>query len=84
MCMFDRRLQILIDEPRFRRVATAARLRKTSVSEVIRDAIDQALPADLEKKRAAWEELQKAKPIPLPKTVKELKAEMRESRGRLT
>lgn len=81
--MFDRRLQILIDEPRFRRVAAAARLRKTSVSEVIRAAIDQALPADLEKKRAAWEELQKAKPIPLPKTVKELKAEMRESRGRL-
>lgn len=81
--MFDRRLQILIDEPRFRRLATAARLRKVSVSAVIRDAIDQALPGDLEKKRAAWEELQKAKPIPLPKTVKELKAEMRESRGRL-
>ena len=81
--MFDRRLQILIDEPRFRRLTTAARLRKVSVSAVIRDAIDQALPGDLEKKRAAWEELKKAKPIPLPDTVEELKAEIRESRGRL-
>ena len=81
--MFDRRLQILIDEPRLRRLAAAARLRRTSVSAVIRDAIDQALPADLEKKRGAWEELQKAKPISLPKTVRELKAEIRESRGDL-
>ena len=53
------------------------------MSAVIRDAIDQALPGDLEKKRAAWEELKKAKPIPLPDTVEELKAEIRESRGRL-
>ncbi len=81
--MFERRLQILIDEPRFRRLATAARLRKMSVSAVIRDAIDVALPGDLEKKRAAWAELQKAEPIPLPDTVEELKAEIRESRGRL-
>jgi hypothetical protein len=81
--MFERRLQILIDEPRFRRVATAARLRSTSVSAVIRDAIDMALPGDLEKKRAAWDDLQKAEPIPLPDTVEELKAEIRDSRGRL-
>jgi len=83
MHMLERRLQILLDDARYRRVATAAKQRKTSVAAVIRDAIDQALPGGLEKKRAAWEELQKAEPMPVPETVEELKAEIRESRGRL-
>ena len=83
MHMLERRLQILLDDARYRRVATAAKQRKTSVAAVIRDAIDQALPGDLEKKRAAWEELQKSEPMPVPETVEELKAEIRESRGRL-
>jgi hypothetical protein len=81
MLMLERRLQILLDDARYRRLAAAARERKTSVAAVVRDAIDQALPADLEKKRAAWEELKKAKPIPLPETVEELKRELDEIRG---
>jgi hypothetical protein len=81
MLMLERRLQILLDEGRYRRIAAAARARKTSVAAVVRDAIDQALPADLEKKRAAWEELKKAEPIPLPDTVEELKRELRDTRG---
>jgi hypothetical protein len=60
----------------------AARERKTSVAAVIRDAIDQALPADLEDKRAAWEELKNAEPMPVPETVEELKAELDETRSR--
>jgi len=83
MHMLERRLQILLDDARYRRVATAAKERKTSVAAVIRDAIDQALPGDPEKKCAAWEELLKAEPMPVPETVEELKAEIRESRGRL-
>jgi hypothetical protein len=82
MHMLDRRLQILLDEPRYRRVSTAARERKTSVAAVIRDAIDQALPADLEDKRAAWEELKRAEPMPVPETVEELRAELDEIRSR--
>jgi hypothetical protein len=78
MCMFERRLQILIDEPRYRRLAAAARERRQSVSAVIRDAIDIALPADLARKRAAWEEIKKAKPMDVPETVEELKAELEE------
>ena len=78
MCMFERRLQILIDEPRYRRLAAAARERRQSVSAVIRDAIDFALPADLARKRAAWEEIKKAKPMDVPETVEELKAELEE------
>jgi hypothetical protein len=82
MHMLDRRLQILLDEPRYRRVSAAARERKTSVAAVIRDAIDQALPADLEDKRAAWEELKRAEPMPVPETVEELRAERDEIRSR--
>jgi hypothetical protein len=78
MCMFDRRLQVLIDEPRYRRLAAAARERRQSVSSVIREAIDVAFPADLAKKRAAWEEIKKAKPMDVPETVEELKAELEE------
>ena len=82
MCMLERRLQILLDDARYRRVAAAARERKTSVAAVIRDAIDQALPVDLERKRAAWAEIKKAEPMPVPETVEELKAELAELHGR--
>lgn len=82
MRMFERRLQILLDDRRYRRVAAAARERKTSVAAVIRDAIDQALPADLAAKRAAWEELKQVEPMPVPQTVEELKAEIDELHDR--
>jgi hypothetical protein len=81
MCMYERRLQILIDEPRYRRLAAAARERRQSVSSAIREAIDVAFPAGLPQKRAAWDELKKAKPMPVPETAEELKAELEELRG---
>ena len=77
----ERRLQILLDEERYRRLSAAARLRDTSVAAVIRDAIDQALPADLERKRRAADALLAAQPAPVPETVAELKAELDEIRG---
>lgn len=79
MCMYDRRLQILLDDARYRRVAAAAKARKTSVAAVIRDAIDQALPVHLEAKRRAAEELLAAEPVDLPGP-EELKREIREAR----
>jgi hypothetical protein len=36
----ERRVQILLDEPRYRRVASEARRRRVSVATVVRDAID--------------------------------------------
>jgi hypothetical protein len=81
MHMLERRLQVLLDEGRYRRVTLAARQRKTSVGAVIRDAIDQALPVDLEQKRRAGDELLAAEPIPVPETIEELKAEIRAARG---
>jgi len=79
--MYDRRLQILLDEPRFRRVEAAARERRLSVAAVIREAIDVALPVDLESKRAAADAILAAEPMDVPDTVEELKAELDELRG---
>lgn len=81
MCMFERRLQILLDDARYRRVEAAARERQTSVAAVIRDAIDVALPVDLELKREAIHRILEADPIPVPATVEELKRELDEARG---
>jgi hypothetical protein len=81
MLMLDRRLQILLDDARYRRLAATAQERGTSVAAVVRDAIDLALPADLAKKRAALEAILAAEPMPVPKTVEELKAELDELRS---
>jgi hypothetical protein len=80
MCIYDRRLQILLDEPRYRRVTAIARERKTSVAAVIREAIDLLAPADCSK-RAAWKRIQAAEPMPVPDP-DELKAELEEIRLR--
>ena len=81
MHILDRRVQILLDEPRYRRVEAAARARGTSVAAIIREAIDFAVPTDLERKREAWEELQRAEPMEVPATIEELKAELDEIRS---
>ena len=70
----------MIDEPRYRRVAARARQRNMSVSAVIRDAIDAAIPADVAKKRTALEEVLAAEPVPMP-DVEDLKAELDEIRS---
>jgi hypothetical protein len=63
MCMrFDRRLQLLLDEARYRRVAAVAKERNTSVAAVIREAIDAAIPGEAERKQAAWREIDAAIP----------------------
>ena len=82
--MLERRLHILLDDARYRRVAAAARARKTSVASVIRDAIDRdrTLSIDPERKRAAAAALLAAEPMEVPETVEELKDELRESRAR--
>jgi hypothetical protein len=82
MLMLGRRLQILIDEPRYRRLAAAARSRGTSVATIVREAIDQALPDDVDGKRAAWERILTAEPMTVPETVEELKAELDQIRSR--
>jgi hypothetical protein len=75
MCMYDRRLQLLLDEPRYRRVAAIAEERKVSVAAVIREAIDLLAPDDLGKKRTAAKRILDAPAMPVPDP-EELKAEL--------
>lgn len=77
----QRRLQLLLDEPRYRRVAAEARRRRTSVAAVIRDAIDRSLVPDQERRRAALKEVLAAEPVPMP-GVHELKQEIAEAHDR--
>lgn len=71
----DRRVQLLLDEPRYRKLTGEARRRRVSVAAVIREAIDQ-LPADRDQRRAAIQELLAAEPMALPADPGELRLEL--------
>jgi len=77
----DRRLQLLLDEERYRRVAALAGQRGTSVAAVIRDAIDRGLPNPDHRRKAAARRLLDADPVDVP-DVPELLDELSELRGR--
>lgn len=76
MCMYERRLQLLLDQERYERVAARARRRKVSVAAVIREAIDAALPAADEGRRAAADRILAAPPIGLPDDPADLRREL--------
>ena len=75
MSILTRRLQILIDEDRFKRLERAARKSNRSVAAAVREAIDVAYPSDLEEKRKAAEAILSAPQIDVP-DVEELKREL--------
>lgn len=77
--MMRHRLQVLLDEERYARVAAEARRRGVSVARVIREAIDEALPADADRRRAAARQILAAPQISVPDP-DELKAELDEIR----
>lgn len=77
MCMaMTHRLQILIDETRYQRVAALAQSRRVSVATVIRDAIDRGLAAPDDRRAGALRDILDATPMDVPDTVDELKAEI--------
>jgi hypothetical protein len=82
MHMLERRLQILLDDARYQRVAAEASHRGVSVAAVIREAIDRALPATAPQRRAAAERILSAPDMPVPADPSELRAELEEHRGR--
>jgi len=80
MHMMTKRLQVLVDEARFRRLAAEARERRTSVGALVRDAIDRVYPTTSAKRRAAARAILAAPPMPAF-SIEELKAELDEIRA---
>lgn len=76
-----RRLQLLLDEERYRRVSDAAARTHRSVAAVIRDAIDQSLAPTHRRRGAAAKRILAADPMDVPPG-DELLAELDEVRGR--
>jgi len=83
MCMLDHRVQILLDEDRYRRVAREARRRRVSIAAVIRDALDR-LPSVVETRRGAIEAILTAEAMALPTDPAELRRELDAAHDRLT
>ncbi len=81
MCMLTRRLQILIDERRYRRLRAEARARRAPVGALIREAIDRTFPVSPAQKRAAAKAILAARPMTLPADIRSLKAELDEIRA---
>ena len=77
----SRRLQLLLDEERYQRVAAAAAEQRVSVATVIRDAIDASLPASAPARRAAGALLLRAQPADVPEP-EELRRELDDLRAR--
>lgn len=77
----DRRLQLLLDEERYQRVAALAGQRGTSVASVIREAIDRGLPKPDEERARAGRAVLEAAPMEVP-DLPGLLAELDELRGR--
>ena len=65
MPTLERRVHLLLDESRYRKVAAEARRRRVSVALVIRDAIDQ-LPAGTDLRRRAVARILAADPMAVP------------------
>ena len=80
--MLNRRMQILLDEDRYLRLAEESRRRKVSIAEVIRESVDIALPPRWNDRAAAGASILDAIPMEVPETVADLRAELDELRGR--
>jgi hypothetical protein len=81
MSMYTRRLQILLDERQYARLAAFASERSLSVGAAVREAIDRVVPAVTDDRAAAMKRLIAAEPMPVPAPT-ELRAELDELRGR--
>jgi len=77
----ERRVQILLDEPRYRRVAGEAQRRHVSVATVVREAIDQ-MTSVAETRKDAITEILAAEPMAVPSDPAELRRELDAERER--
>lgn len=74
-------MQLLLDEPRYRKLAREAERRSISVAAVIRDAIDR-MPADAEQRRTAVADILAAEPMKVPADPATLRRELDRARRR--
>lgn len=81
MHMLEKRLQVLLDEGRWKRLSAYAAERNLSVGAVVREALDRALPASHDERRSAARRILIAKTMPVPRPA-ELRRELEELRGR--
>jgi hypothetical protein len=76
-----RRVPLLLDQDRYRKVAAQAEREGVSVAHVIRHAID-ALPDDRDRRRQAIDTILAAEPMPVPDDPVELRRETDRERSR--
>lgn len=82
MCMsMTHRLQLLLDEERYQKVAAVAALEKRSVASVIREAIDRSVSGPRTRRQAAATAILAAEPVDVP-DVSDLRSELDQLRGR--
>jgi hypothetical protein len=79
--MLSHRLQVLIDERRYRRLQASAEKRGVSIGQLIREAIDRSYSSDEDRRAAAGQRILEAAPMDVP-DVTELKRELEEVRAR--
>lgn len=65
MAELTRRLQLLLDEEQYHRIAAKARRERTSVAAVIRHAIDRDLDDSDSRRRVALQAVLDAEPMPV-------------------
>jgi hypothetical protein len=82
MHMLSHRLQVLLDEERYDRLARAARTRRTSIGALVREALDRAYPDREPKRSAAAERILDAEPMAVPADPLEVKREILDARDR--
>jgi hypothetical protein len=81
MHMLEKRLQVLLDEARWKRLSAHAAERNVSVGAVVRDALDRAIPAARDERRSAARRILSAEPMDVPRP-SELRRELDALRGR--
>jgi hypothetical protein len=73
--MLDHRVQVLLDDERYQKVAREAKRRGVSIAAVIREALDR-LPADAELRRTAIDAILAAEAMSVPADPAELRREL--------
>jgi hypothetical protein len=75
MHMLDHRVQILLDDARYQKVAGEAKRRGVSIGAVIREAVDR-LPADAELRRTSIDAILAAEAMAVPAEPAELRRDL--------